>query len=168
MDKEKQFNSGILVETGIPGAMLPPAEAWETKKGGYVIIECPKRIPCNPCATSCPTGAVRPFADINDTPVVDYSKCTGCGLCVAKCPGLACFVIDLTYAADKAVIKMPYELLPMPAKGDMVKCLDRTGEVVSEGEILVVAEPLKDSTYVLSVIIPKALVNDIRAIKVVC
>ena len=65
-DKEKLFNSGVLTEHGIPGATLPPAEKWENKKGGYVIIECPKRIPCNPCATSCPTGAVLPFEDIND------------------------------------------------------------------------------------------------------
>ena len=167
-DKEKLFNSGILTETGIPGAVLPPKEAWETKKGGYVVIECPKRIPCNPCATSCPTGAVIPFADINDTPSIDYSKCTGCGLCVAKCPGLACFVIDLTYSEDKAIIKMPYELLPLPVKGQTVKCLNRMGEEVADGEIFLVTEPLKDSTTVLSVIVPKELAGEIRAIKVVC
>ena len=77
-DKEKLFNSGILVEH-CEGAVLPPQEQWEKKKGGYVVIECPKRIPCNPCYTSCPTGAVLPFEDINDTPRIDYSKCTGCG-----------------------------------------------------------------------------------------
>ena len=167
-DKEKLFNSGILTETGIPGAVLPPKEAWENKKGGYVVIECPKRIPCNPCATSCPTGAVLPFADINDTPSIDYTKCTGCGLCVAKCPGLACFVIDLTYSEDKAIIKMPYELLPLPVKGQTVKCLNRMGEAVADGEIFAVTEPLKDSTMVISVIVPKELAGEIRAIKVVC
>ena len=62
-DKEKLFCSGVLVENR-PGAILPPQEAWEKKKGGYVVIECPQRIPCNPCATSCPTGAVKPFVDI--------------------------------------------------------------------------------------------------------
>lgn len=30
-DKEKLFNSGILVEH-TEGAVLPPQEAWETKK----------------------------------------------------------------------------------------------------------------------------------------
>ncbi len=167
-DKEKLYNSGILVETGIPGAVLPPKATWENKKGGFVVIECPQRIPCNPCATSCPTGAVRPFEDINDNPSIDYSKCTGCGLCVAKCPGLACFVIDLTYAPDKAIIKMPYELIPVPEKGDTVKCLNRSGEEVADGEVFAVAEPLKDQTRVVSVIIPKTLAGEIRAIKVVC
>ena len=166
-DKEKLFNSGILVEA-MPGAILPPKENWEAKKGGYVVIECPQRIPCNPCATSCPTGAVKPFVDINDTPEIDYSKCTGCGICIAKCPGLACFVVDLTYGADEALIKLPYELIPVPEKGQKVKCLNRTGEVVAEGEVLAVAEPFKDQTKVVSVIIPKKLAGEIRAIKVVC
>jgi len=166
-EKEKLYNSGVLVENRA-GAILPPQREWENKKGGYVIIECPQRIPCNPCATSCPTGAVRPFADINDTPEIDYTKCTGCGLCIAKCPGLACFVIDLTYGKDEAVIKLPYELIPVPEKGQTVKCLSRTGEEICEGQVLSVSEPLKDRTKVVSVIIPKKLVGEIRAIKVVC
>ena len=165
-DKTRRFNSGILTEE-MPGAVLPPKAEWENKKNGYVVIECPQRIPCNPCATSCPTGAVIPFVDINDVPRVDYGKCTGCGLCVAKCPGLACFVIDLTYSDDKAIIKLPYELVPVPAKGDTVKCLDREGKAVADGEVFMVAEPLKDQTIVVSVVIPKDKVHEIRAIKAV-
>ena len=167
VDKERLFCSGVLVDNR-PGAVLPPMDAWEKKKGGYVIIECPQRIPCNPCATSCPTGAVIPFVDINDVPAIDYDKCTGCALCVAKCPGLACFVVDLTYSSDEAVIKLPYELEPRPEKGQIVKCLNRVGDEVSDGEVYAVTEPLKDHTVVVSVVIPKKLVGEIRAIKVVC
>lgn len=166
-DKEKLFNSGVLTDHR-EGALLPPKDKWEGKKGGFVVIECPKRIPCNPCATSCPTGAVLPFEDINDTPKIDYSKCTGCGICVSRCPGLACFVIDMTYAEDKAVIKLPYELLPLPEKGQTVKCLGRDGSELADGEVLAVAEPSKDKTYVVSVVIPKDKYDEIRAIKVVC
>ena len=164
-DKEKLFNSGVLTDH-CEGALLPPQDKWEAKKGGLVVIECPKRIPCNPCATSCPTGAVLPFEDINDTPKIDYDKCTGCGICVSRCPGLACFVIDLTYAPGKAVIKLPYELLPLPEKGQKVACLNRTGEEVAEGEVLAVTEPSKDRTYVVSVAVPKELTDEIRAIAV--
>ena len=109
-----------------------------------------------------------PFEDINDTPKIDYSKCTGCGICVSRCPGLACFVIDMTYAEDKAVIKLPYELLPLPEKGQTVKCLGRDGSELADGEVLAVAEPSKDKTYVVSVVIPKDKYDEIRAIKVVC
>ncbi|MEG1912900.1 MAG: (2Fe-2S)-binding protein [Cloacibacillus sp.] len=163
--KEKIFNSGILTDH-VEGAVLPPQEKWEQKKGGYVVIECPKRIPCNPCFTSCPTGAVLPFEDINDTPKINYDKCTGCGICVSRCPGLACFVIDMTYAPDKAVIKLPYELIPVPEKGQTVVCLNRMGQPVAEGEVVSVTEPSKDRTYVVSVVIPKELADEVRAISV--
>lgn len=165
-EKEKLFNSGVLTEH-IEGAVLPPAEAWEKKKGGYVVIECPKRIPCNPCYTSCPSGAVLYSEDINDVPRVDYTKCTGCAICVSRCPGLACFVIDISSNDDKAVIKLPYEMLPLPKKGDKVSCLNRVGEAVAEGDVLAVTEPSKDRTYVVSVSIPKDLIDDIRSVKVV-
>ena len=39
-DKEKLFNSGILVEH-CEGAVLPPKEQWEKKKGGYVVTVQP-------------------------------------------------------------------------------------------------------------------------------
>ncbi|WP_026368102.1 4Fe-4S dicluster domain-containing protein [Aminiphilus circumscriptus] len=165
-DNEKTFNSGILTGER-PGAVLPPKELWESKKNGLVLIECPQRIPCNPCATSCPTGAVIPFEDINDTPRIDYSKCTGCALCVAKCPGLACFVADLTWGEKEALLKLPYEMLPLPAKGQTVACLNRCGEEVHRTQIVNVTQPWKDSTYVVSVAVPKELVSEVRAVKVV-
>lgn len=164
--QDREYNSGVLTKE-MPGAVLPPADLWEKKKNGLVVIECPQRIPCNPCATGCPTGAVLPFDDINDVPRIDYDKCTGCALCAAKCPGLACFVVDLTYGDGKAVLKLPYELLPVPAKGQMVKCLNRKGEEVAECEVNSVSEPLKDRTRVVGVVVPKALAGEIRAIKVV-
>jgi Fe-S-cluster-containing hydrogenase component 2 len=167
MEMDMLFNSGILTGER-PGAEKPPQDLWEKKANGLVIIECPQRIPCNPCHTSCPTGAVLPFTDINDTPRIDYTKCTGCTMCVAKCPGLACFVVDLTYGgADEALMKLPYEMLPVPEVESTVDCLNRMGEVVAQGKVIRVMEPWKDKTRVVHVSVPKALVMDIRAIKVV-
>ncbi len=62
----------------------------------------------------------------------------------------------------------PYELEPKPVKGQKVKCLNRVGEEVSEGEVYAVAEPLKDQTTVVASLSYKKLVGEIRAIKVVC
>lgn len=165
-ENEKLFNSGVLTEEK-PGAIKPPMDLWENKKQGLVIVECPQRIPCNPCHTSCPTKAITEFADINDTPKIEYDKCTGCALCVAVCPGLACFVIDLTFSPDKALYKLPHEMLPVPAKGDTVDCLDRTGAVIAKGTVEAVVEPKKDRTHVVHVSAPKELSNAIRAIRVV-
>ncbi|MFR5881550.1 MAG: hypothetical protein ACLUEQ_12490 [Cloacibacillus evryensis] len=72
----------------------------------------------------------------------------------------------MTYASDKAVVKLPYEMLPLPEKGKTVKCLNRVGEVVAEGEVIAVTEPSKDRTYVVSVVIPKELTDQIRAVAV--
>ncbi|MCF7935129.1 MAG: 4Fe-4S dicluster domain-containing protein [Synergistales bacterium] len=166
-EKEQLFNSGVLTEERA-GAVTPPKDLWENKANGLVIIECPQRIPCNPCHTSCPTGAVQPFKDINDVPTIDYSKCTGCAMCVAKCPGLACFVVDLTYGGkDEALMKLPYEMLPRPEKGQEVACLDREGREVCRSNVVNVQEPWKDSTLVVHVSVPRDKVNDVRAVKVV-
>ena len=35
------------------------------------------------CAKNCPSGAI---TMVNNLPVIDYTKCTNCGLCLEKCP----------------------------------------------------------------------------------
>ncbi|GHV49615.1 4Fe-4S ferredoxin [Synergistales bacterium] len=160
------FENGVLTEER-PGAVKPPQDLWNKKKGGLVVVECPQRIPCNPCNTSCPVSAIKTFSDINDVPEIDYDKCTGCGICVAVCPGLACFVIDLTFADGLALLKLPYEMLPLPEKGATVKCLDRTGKAVCDGKVENVAEPKKDKTKVVHVAVPIDKAHDVRAIRVV-
>ena len=40
-------------------------------------------IGCGLCAKNCPEQAI---TMVNNLPVIDYSKCTGCMTCVAKCP----------------------------------------------------------------------------------
>lgn len=159
------YENGVLTEER-PGAVKPPETLWKSRKGGLVIVECPQRIPCNPCNTSCPTGAIQAFTDINDVPSIDYEKCTGCGLCVAKCPGLACFVADLTYKPGMALMKLPYEMLPVPEKGAVVQCLGRMGEIVCAGTVENVAEPLRDRTRVVHVAVEPENVDKVRAIRV--
>ncbi|WP_070104629.1 FAD-dependent oxidoreductase [Thermotoga profunda] len=163
----EEFCSGILPEDMIE-SVLPPLELWDRKKGGLAIIECPQPIPCDPCHTNCPTGAILPFENINDLPQIDYSKCSGCALCVASCPGLACFVVDLTHIEEnKAIMKLPYEMLPKPNINEEVQCLDRKGEVVAIGKVIRVQEPKKDKTLVVHVVVPRDLVMQIRSIRVI-
>ncbi|MEO0185602.1 MAG: 4Fe-4S binding protein, partial [candidate division WOR-3 bacterium] len=97
------------------------------KKKPYVVIECPEKIPCDPCVDACPQGAITINGSIIELPEVDYDKCTGCLLCIPKCPGLAIFVID-ERPEDHSVVYIPYELLPVPKKGESAIGLDRNGE----------------------------------------
>ena len=90
------------------------------------IIECYQEIPCNPCETSCPFDAITIGRDINKRPVIDFDKCTGCGVCVYSCPGLAIMVANVK--DDLAYYKIPYELLPLPKKGDIWQGINRKGE----------------------------------------
>ena len=47
-----------------------------------------------------------------------------------------------------------------------MECLDRMGNAVADGEVIGISEPLKDRTYVVNVVVPKELIDNIRAIKV--
>lgn len=135
------------------------------KKCAYVIIECPEKIPCDPCVGACLQEAISIPKSMIELPVVDYDKCTGCLLCIPKCPGLAIFVIDET-PEDHSIIYIPYELLPRPNKGDRIIALDRNGK--ERGEVVVtkvIDSPKFDHCTVIGFSVPKDLVNDIRFIK---
>ncbi len=102
------------------------------------IIECYKEIPCNPCETSCPFDAIHIGEDINKRPQIDFNACTGCGICVYNCPGLAISVRHLK--GDKAVLKIPFEFTPRPAKDSMVNVVDRGGVVITTGKVIKVQD----------------------------
>ncbi|MGB3342141.1 MAG: 4Fe-4S binding protein [bacterium] len=141
-----------------------PSEA-RRKKGPYVVIECPEKIPCDPCVGACAQGAISIPGSMIELPEVDYDKCTGCLLCIPKCPGLAIFVIDET-PEHHSIIYIPYELLPRPKKGDKVIALDRNGKQRGEVSITkVIDSPKFDHCAVIGFSVPKDLVNDIRFIK---
>lgn len=159
----------MLAKTGIV-----PLEAVETalpsrerrNKGAYAIFECFQEIPCNPCFTSCKPGAVEPFADINHVPKINHEKCTGCAQCVSVCPGLACFVIDETYAEQEAAVKLPYEFLPLPEVGQEVEALDRQGNVVGKARVIKVQNNKNlDSTNVITLAVPKEQLLFVRNIR---
>jgi Fe-S-cluster-containing hydrogenase component 2 len=160
----------MLEKTGIPtkeqiDSAFPSEERM--KKGPFVVVECFQKIPCNPCFTACNRDGIKIFEDINDLPNVDHENCNGCTLCVSKCPGLAITVVDMTYSEDKALLKIPYEFLPLPRKGDRVTGLSHGGEEVEEVEVVNVQNPKGfDKTPVISIATSKDKVKEIRSIKV--
>ena len=160
----------MLIETGTPTkedlqTVAPPDERFA--KGPVAIVECFQEIPCNPCVDACSFHAINMQKDINDLPKVDFGKCTGCGLCIAQCPGLAIFVVDKTYSATHAVVRLPYEFIPVPEKGQYACGLDRTGEEMGWFEVLRVAPGgPKNKTTVLWLAVPLELSLEVRNIRV--
>lgn len=135
------------------------------KEKPYVVIECPEKIPCDPCVDACTQGAISIPGSMIELPQVDYEKCTGCLLCIPKCPGLAIFVIDET-PEDHSIVYIPYEMLPRPKKGDIAIGLDHEGKERCEVKITKVLDSRKfDRCAVIGFSIPKDLVNDVRFIK---
>ena len=121
----------MLIQTGIPSAediltVTPSEERFA--KGPVAIAECFQKIPCNPCTMACAKKAIRVEPDINQTPRVDFDVCNGCGVCLTRCPGLAIFIVDKTYSDTEALIKLPFEFLPLPKEGQLACGLNRAGE----------------------------------------
>ncbi len=160
----------MLVNDGIPtgedlAKVLPSAA--RLAQGPCSIVECFQHIPCNPCVEACPRGAISITGSINGIPVVDYEKCNGCGLCIASCPGLAIFGVDMTYGDTQALVAFPYEYCPLPAAGEIVTGLDRAGQALGRFEVARVnlgGKANKTATIYLKV--PKELAMEVRSMKV--
>lgn len=146
----------------LPGVPTPERLA----KGPVVVIECAQEIPCNPCEEACAKGAIRIGENIIELPVLEEEKCSGCALCIAACPGQAIFVVDATYSETEGTVTLPYEYLPLPQKGDVVDGLNRAGEAVCTARVLRVVNPKKyDHTAVITIVVPKALVMEVRSLR---
>ncbi len=145
----------------LPG--YPTKERME--KGMVAVIECEQEIPCNPCETSCPNNAITVGNPITNLPVFDGDACTGCGFCVARCPGQAVFMIDMTYTDSTALVGFPYEYVPVPSIGQEVDVVNRDGEVLGKGFIRKIQNAAAlDKTNVVYVEVDKGIGEEVRSI----
>jgi len=94
-----------------PGPIVRRRKPKE-EEGVMPIFHCAQEVPCNPCASVCPEGAIRTERDeITGLPyIVDSGLCKGCMNCVFICPGLAVTLVDYRKAEKDAVVTLPYEI----------------------------------------------------------
>jgi Fe-S-cluster-containing hydrogenase component 2 len=156
----------MLNKTGVP--TLEQIKSRFPEKSNLVrpkaITECYEEIPCNPCSTSCPFEAIYIGENINTPPKVDFEKCTGCGICVYSCPGLAIFTVQ--ELDDKLRFKIPYEMLPYPTKGEIWDGVNRDGKVICNVEIeKVQLSEKQDKTALISVLVDKEFLYDFVTIR---
>ena len=157
----------MLDKTGIPTKDLVFSRFFDEKTlfRPKAIIECYEEIPCNPCSTSCPFDAIYIGENINKIPKLDANLCTGCGLCVTSCPGLAIMVAQLK--GDQAIFKIAYEFNPKPKVGDHVKGIDRYGKEICICEVLDIKQGKdQDQTALLKVSVPAMFIHDFVTVRV--
>jgi Fe-S-cluster-containing hydrogenase component 2/bacterioferritin-associated ferredoxin len=134
-------------------------------KGRVAVVECVQEIPCNPCESACPFGAIAVGDDITSLPALDGDKCTGCGSCVPGCPGLAIFIVDKSRSDGMAEIAFPYEYLPLPTEGDTVTAADRAGQGVCSAKVLEVKRNQNfNGTVVVTIMVPIEFADEARGI----
>jgi Fe-S-cluster-containing hydrogenase component 2 len=152
---ESLFARGYIADTEIAHYPGVPSDA-RRKKGLVAVIECSQNIPCDPCRDACAKGCIKIGSKITELPVIDEEiVCTGCGMCVASCPGQAIFLVDETYGGGEALVSLPYEFEPVPEKGSKGTAFDRSGLALGEAEIMSVKKAkAMDSTVVLTIKVP--------------
>ena len=157
----------MIEKTGVPSeAMIESCFPDKVVlKKPKAIIECYKEIPCNPCSTSCPFDAIHVPEDINVRPEIDFDKCTGCGICVYNCPGLAITVMQLQ--DGKVSMKIPYEFTPLPKVGTVLNVMNRAGKAITKGEVTKVQLTDKmNKTALIHVVIDEAYLHEAITIEV--
>ncbi len=153
---------GVPTEEQIKEA-FPPIEI--INKGPVAVIECFQEIPCNPCATSCRFGAIYIGDNINNLPAMNIKKCTGCSICLTKCPGLAISIVDGSKSKEYIHFSIPYEMKSLPDVGDMVRALDREGKYLTDVKVLRVRSNKNfDRTNIITLEVPRDLMYKFRHI----
>jgi Fe-S-cluster-containing hydrogenase component 2 len=139
---------------------IPPEKRM--RKGKVAMLECVQKIPCDACALACPKKAIK-MRDILEVPKVNFKLCTGCGMCVRICPGLAAFLLDLSEGIGR--ITIPYEFLPIPKVGELVEGLDRKGKRVTLALVTSV-QVHKDKTALVTIEVDPTMIMIVRNIRV--
>lgn len=115
------------------------------------ILHCYQEIPCNPCISVCPSGAIKlqdALNSIMDLPYFD-GDCTRCGQCIAVCPGLAISVAKKLYGEFAEVI-LPHEFIPNFSANEFIALTDTEGNYLEKGEVIKINYSRKYKTYMIA------------------
>jgi len=141
----------------------------EESTGVFPVFHCAQEIPCNPCTSICPNGAIRISGDdVLGLPEFVGSECDGCEKCVAICPGLAITLLDYRKDQARPTVVIPYEFSAKRIKkGDTVTVLDCEGTVLGNVEVARVRAPREaDRALLVRVTAPSDIAPRIAGIRV--
>jgi len=107
----REWHQKAIILKSKPGPIVSRKQPVR-EEGVFPIFHCYQEVPCNPCTSACPVGAIRTERDhITGLPyITDLNACTGCGSCVAVCPGLSMILVDYRDDAEHPLVTLPYEI----------------------------------------------------------
>lgn len=137
----------------------------------FPALRCHQEIPCNPCAAVCPQGLIQvdPL-DIRQPPrFLAQKPCTGCGRCVAFCPGLAITLVDFRVDPQYPTVTVPWEFgTASLCPGMTVQVVDQEGKTLGEAKVQGVRTvPGADHTHLVQLRVPRAWALQVAGIRVV-
>jgi NADPH-dependent 2,4-dienoyl-CoA reductase/sulfur reductase-like enzyme/Fe-S-cluster-containing hydrogenase component 2 len=155
-------------EWGAKATILKSKPGPETRRkppqkedGVFPIFHCYQEVPCNPCTSVCPVGAVKTENDeITGLPyMADLDACTGCGSCLAVCPGLSVTMVDFREDPSHPFVTLPYEVWrEKVAVGQTVPVTDLDGAVLGYFPVEKVRSRRKyPGTLLVRIKVPKAV-----------
>jgi NADPH-dependent 2,4-dienoyl-CoA reductase/sulfur reductase-like enzyme/Fe-S-cluster-containing hydrogenase component 2/bacterioferritin-associated ferredoxin len=115
-----------------PGPVVTRSKPKE-EEGVMPVFHCFQEVPCNPCTSVCPQGAIRTDRDeITGLPyMTDVKLCKGCMACVFICPGLAVTLVDYRKEKEHPLITLPYEIWRETIEeGQKVPVTDEDGAIL--------------------------------------
>lgn len=133
-----------------PGKIYPEP-VTEIADNYTPVLHCYQEIPCNPCISVCPSGAIKlkdVSSSIMDIPYFE-GECTRCGQCIAVCPGLAISVAKRLYGEFAEVI-LPHEFIPNFSANEFIPLTDIDGNYLEKGEVMKINYSKKYKTYLVT------------------
>jgi len=128
----KEWDEKATVLKAKPGPIVQREKPGK-EEGVMPVFHCYEEVPCNPCTSVCPEGAIRTERDeITGLPyMVDDAKCKGCMNCVAVCPGLAVTLVDYRKDNEHPTVTLPYEIWRERVEaGEKVPVTDEVGAIL--------------------------------------
>lgn len=140
----------------------------------YPVLHCSQAIPCNPCTSACPQGAIV-IDDTDIRKVPDYiakklgTQCIACEKCINICPGLAITLVDMRKEPpESALVTIPYEFEKSSIQpGDHVTVVNTVGEALGRVEVVRTRiGKATDRTVLVKVRAPRRMANQIAGIEI--